>query len=90
MSGVEVTLGDNQSDVEGTVHASDDATGIGRYVSDACLFSVLPDSAENQRLGVEPGRFWASVRCAQIDDMRNFAGNECAIEGYVAVEHCSQ
>jgi hypothetical protein len=87
---VQVTLGEDQAGVQGTVHASDDATGIGRYVSDACLFSVQADSAENARLGVAPGRFWASVRCAQIDDMRNFAGNECALTGYVAVDHCSQ
>ncbi len=85
-----VTIGENEQGALGSVHLSDGATGVGRYVSEACLFSVLPDQGANARLSVSPGRVWAHVTCAQIDDMRNFAGNECALDGYMAFDHCSQ
>jgi hypothetical protein len=85
-----VTIGENQEDVQGTIHVSDGATGLGRYISDACLFTVLPDPGNNARLGVSAGRIWAEVHCAQIDDMRNFSGQECALDGYLAFDHCTQ
>jgi len=86
---VQVLIGENDTQLEGTLHASDDKTGIAPYVSDACLFTVLP-SADAPALGIGPGHVWAQVSCAQIDDMRNFRGDECAIQGFIKFDACGQ
>ena len=85
-----VTIGKGQQEVLGAFHLSDGATEPGRYVSEVCLFSVQPDGAANARLGISPGRIWARVHCAQIDDMRNFTGNECGLDGYLKFDDCTQ
>jgi hypothetical protein len=86
---VQVLIGENDHYIEGLMLAADETTGIAAFASDSCLFSVLP-TPDAPALGVAPGHIWARVLCAQIDDVRNFRGDECSITGYFTFDHCAR
>jgi hypothetical protein len=91
---VNVTVGRNERDVQGTLYVTDDRSGF-TFSSDTgvvppkpgCLFSVNPDG----ELGVAPRRIWARVTCAHIADWRNRDKQECSItEGFFLFDHCAE
>src|SRR5439155_23908092 len=91
---VRVVIGREQAGAQGTLYVADQKSTMA-FSSDTtiippkpgCLFSVSP--ADDSQLGVAPGRMWARVECAHIQDNRNRAKQECQIsEGYIVLQDC--
>ena len=92
---VNVTIGGNDRDAQGSLYITDNLSGNITYSSDTtiippkpgCLFSVDPSG----ELGVEARRIWARVTCAHIADWRNRDKQECSItEGFFFFDHCAE
>jgi hypothetical protein len=89
---VSVTI-DNENDAQGTVYITDQKSQF-TFSSDTAIVPPKPGCtfsahAQNDQLGVAPGRLWASVRCAHLNDNRNRAAQECQIaSGFVVLENC--
>jgi hypothetical protein len=90
---VNVVVGRNDRDVQGTLYITDDKSGF-TFSSDTgivppkpgCLFSV-----DAGRLAVAPRSVWAKVTCSHIADWRNRDKQECSIsEGYFFFDHCAE
>ena len=84
---------DNENEAQGTVYVTDQISQY-TFSSDTAIVPPKPGCtfsahAQNDQLGVAPGRIWASVQCPHINDNRNRAAQECQIaSGFVVLENC--